>query len=117
MGECSYSKTHVRFHLEAKVDIKPYTGEVDAIGLNQWLQQMKVHFSMHEVTGKQNIDFARLKLEFHDLTWWESDGVSRELGNKTPVIDLEVFKDIIKSQFYPIGYEEHQQIVWNYFRL
>jgi hypothetical protein len=23
---------------------------------------------------------------------------------------------MIKSQFYPIGYEEHQQIVWHYFR-
>jgi hypothetical protein len=24
MGECSYNKTHVPFHVEAKVDIKPY---------------------------------------------------------------------------------------------
>jgi hypothetical protein len=32
------------------------------------------------------------------------------------VIDWEVFKNMIKSQFYPIGYEEHQQIVWHYFR-
>jgi hypothetical protein len=78
---------------------------------------MEVCFNVHEVNGRQNIDFARLKLECHALIWWESDAVSRELGNKSPVIDLEVFKDIIKSQFYPIGYEEHQQIVWNYFRL
>jgi hypothetical protein len=32
------------------------------------------------------------------------------------VTDWEVFKNIIKYNFYPIGYEEHQQIVWNYFR-
>jgi hypothetical protein len=27
MGECSYSKTQVPFHVEAKVDIKPYAEE------------------------------------------------------------------------------------------
>jgi hypothetical protein len=77
---------------------------------------MEVYFNMHEVTRKQNISFARLKLECHALTWWESDVVNRELGNKPPMIDREVFKNMIKSQLYPIGYEQHQQIVWNYFR-
>jgi hypothetical protein len=58
MGECSYNKTHVPFHVEAKVDIKPYVREVDAIKLNQWLQQMEVYFNVHEVTGKQKICFC-----------------------------------------------------------
>jgi hypothetical protein len=49
-GNAANSKTHVPFHVEAKVDIKPYVGEVDAIKLNQWLQQMEVYFSVHEVT-------------------------------------------------------------------
>jgi hypothetical protein len=40
------------------VDIKPYVGEVDAIKLNQWLQQMEVYFSVHEVTRKKKIAFA-----------------------------------------------------------
>jgi hypothetical protein len=31
-------------------------------------------------------------------------------------MEWEVFKDMIKAQFYPIGYEEHQHIVWHYFR-
>jgi len=56
-----------------------------------------------------------LKLEGHALTWWDSDAVSRELGNEPLVIDWEVFKNMIKYQFYPIGYEEHQKIVWCYF--
>jgi hypothetical protein len=98
------------------VDIKPYTREVDVIKLNQWMQQMEVYFSMHEVTGKQNIVFSWLKLEGHALAWWESDAVSRALGNEQPMTNWELFKDIKKSQFYPIGYDEHQQIVWNYFR-
>jgi hypothetical protein len=64
---------------------------------------------VHEVTTKHNISFARLKLEVHALTWWESDAVSRALGNEPPVTEWEVFKDMIKSHFYPIGYEEHQK--------
>jgi hypothetical protein len=84
--------------------------------MNQWLQQMEVYFNVHEVTGKQKIAFSQLKLEGHALAWWESDAVGRELGNEPPLIDWEVFKDMIKAQFYPIGYEEHQKIVWHYFR-
>jgi len=42
MGEYSYNREHVCFHMEEKVDIKPYSREVDAIRLNQWLQQMEI---------------------------------------------------------------------------
>jgi hypothetical protein len=84
---------------EAKVDIKPYAEEVDVIRLNQWLQQMEMYFNMHEVTGKQKIVFFRLKLEGNALIWLESDEVSIELGNQPPMIDWEVFNNMIKSQF------------------
>jgi hypothetical protein len=47
---------------------------------------MEVYFNMHEVTGKQNIYFAWLKLEGHALAWWESDAVGRALGNEPPMI-------------------------------
>jgi hypothetical protein len=73
--------------VDAKVEIKPYTGEVDVIRLNQWLQKMEVYFNMHEVTGKKKIYFSRLKLEGHALTWWESDAVSRALGTEPPMND------------------------------
>jgi hypothetical protein len=87
MGECNYYKKRVPFYVEAKVDIKPYIKEVDVIRLNQWLQQMEVYFNVHEVTRKQNIYFSRLKLEGHALTWWESDTISKALGNEPPMID------------------------------
>jgi len=31
------------------VDIKPYQGEIDAIKLNNWLQQLEVYFSVHNI--------------------------------------------------------------------
>jgi hypothetical protein len=87
---------------------------VDAIKMNQCLQQIEVYFNVHKITRKQNIYFVQLKLEGHALTWWESDAVRKALGNEPPLIDWELFKDMMKSQFYPIGYEEQQQIVWHY---
>jgi len=114
MGECIYKKTQVPFCVEAKVDIKPYVREVDSIKLNHWPQKMEVYFSVHDLIKKQNIAFAWLKLEDHALGSWESDPTRRELQNDPPVIDWEVFKDMIEAHFYPI--EEHQQIVWNYFK-
>ena len=69
---------------------------------------MEVYFNVHEVTRKQKIYFARLKLEGHALAWWENDAVSRALKYESLVTGWEVFKDMIKAQFYPIGYEQHQ---------
>jgi hypothetical protein len=56
--------------MEAKVYINPYQGEIDALKLNHWLQQIEVYFSFHHIDEKQKISFARLKLECHALTWW-----------------------------------------------
>jgi hypothetical protein len=60
------------FNMEAEVDIIPYQGEIDALKLNHWLQQLEVYFSIHHVDEGHKISFSRLKLEGHTLTWWES---------------------------------------------
>jgi hypothetical protein len=102
--------------MEAKVDIKLYQGEIDALKMNHSLQQLEVYFSVHHIDEGQNISFAILKLEGHDLTWWESHTKTLRLGGNLPVTRWEEFKTLIKSQFYPIGYVEDQWILWNYFR-
>jgi len=37
VGEYNYNKMSVPFHVDPKVEIKPYVGEIDSIKLNQWL--------------------------------------------------------------------------------
>jgi hypothetical protein len=54
--------------MEAKVDIKPYQGENDALKLNNWLQQLGFYFNVHLVDEEQKISFTRLKLEGRALT-------------------------------------------------
>lgn len=102
--------------MEAKVDIKPYHGEIDTLKLNHWLQQLEVYFSVHHIEEGQKISFARLKLEGHALTWWESHMETLRLEEEPLVAEWEDFKTIINSYFYPIGYVEDQWIRWHYFR-
>jgi hypothetical protein len=87
MGECSYRKILMPFHLEAKVDIKPYDGEVYAIKLNQWFKHMEMQFNVHEVTEEQRISLTRLNLEGHALARWESDAAGSALENDPLVND------------------------------
>jgi hypothetical protein len=56
------------FNMKVKVEINAYQGEIDALKLNHWLQQLEVYFSVHHIDEGYNISFARLKLEGHALT-------------------------------------------------
>jgi hypothetical protein len=104
------------FKMEAKVDIKPYQCEIDALKLNHWLQQLEVYFGVHYIDEEQKISFVRLKSEGHALSWWESHTKTFRLEGDPLVARWEDFKILIKSQFYPIRYVKDQWIWWHYFR-
>ena len=57
--------------MEAKVDINPFQGEINALKLNYWLQELEFYFTIHHIYEGQNISFSKLKLEGHALNWWE----------------------------------------------
>jgi hypothetical protein len=54
--------SHSLFNMEVKLDINPYQGEIDALKLNHWLQQLEVYFSVHCIDKRKMNSFARLKL-------------------------------------------------------
>ena len=81
--------------MEARVDIKPYQGEIDALKLNHLLQQLEVYFSIHQIDKEQKISFARLKLEGHTLTWWERHTKALRLEGDLLVTKWEEFKTLI----------------------
>lgn len=102
--------------MEAKVDIKPYHSDIDALKLNHRLKQLEVSSSIHQIAEEQKISFAQLKLEVHALAWWESHTNTIMLEGAPLVTKWEEFKTLIKSQFYPIGYVENRWIQWHYFK-
>ena len=83
--------------METKVNIKPYQGEIDALKLNHWLQQLEAYFSVHHIDEEHKISIARLKLEGHALTWWESHTKTLRLEGDPLVTKWEDFKTLIKS--------------------
>jgi hypothetical protein len=50
------------FNMEAKVDIESYQGDIDALKLNHWLQQIEFYFSIHHIDEEHKISFVILKL-------------------------------------------------------
>jgi len=102
--------------MEAKVDIKPYKGKIDALNLNHWLQKLEVYFSVDNIDVEKKILFGLLKLEGCALTWWKNHTRTLRLEGGLPITKWEDSKTLIKSQFYPIGYVEDQWIHWHYFR-
>jgi hypothetical protein len=48
--------------MEAKVDIElAYQGEINALNLNRWLQQLEVYSSVHNIDEEHKILFSRPK--------------------------------------------------------
>jgi hypothetical protein len=82
------------FKMEAKVGIKPYQGEINALKLNHWLRQLEVYFSIHHIDEEQKISFSKLKLEGHALTWWESHTETLRLEGDPPVTKWKDFKTL-----------------------
>ena len=83
--------------MDAKVDIKPYVGEVDVIKMKQWLQQVELYLSVHEVIARQIILFRQLNLEGHALAK-KNKARSKALESETLVIAWEVSKDMTKKK-------------------
>jgi hypothetical protein len=81
--------------MEAKVDINPYQGEIDAFRLNHWLQQLEFYFGIDE---RQKNSFDRLKLEGHFLTWWERHTKTLRLEDDSLVRRWEDFKTVISPK-------------------
>lgn len=79
------------FEVQAKVDIKAHRGVVDVVKLNNQLQQLEIYFNVHSVQEEQKIAFARLKLEGHAQTWWESSVETLILEGDPLVTKQEVF--------------------------
>jgi len=66
---------------------------------------------VHNVKVEQKNSFCQTHARRSFTDWWESYNEALGLGgDPPPVTKKEVFKDLLKSQFYPIKYEEDQRI-------
>ena len=87
--------------MEAKVDIKLYYCEIDALKLNHWLQQLEAYFSVYHIGEEHRISFDGLKLKGHVLSWWESHTKTLRLGEDPPVTKWGGFQNLHKVTILP----------------
>jgi hypothetical protein len=109
------SSSHVPFKFEEKLEIPMYDGQINVEVpevLNNWLKQMDVYFGLYQIQELQHISFACLKMTRHALLWWESYLGVLMIGSKPMIMKWEDFNAVLKSQFYPIGYEEDKLMKW-----
>lgn len=71
--------------MEAKVHIKSYQGEIDALKSNNWLQQLELYFSVHHIDKEHKRSFSILKLDGYALTKWESHIEILKIDDDPPV--------------------------------
>jgi len=74
--------------------------------LDIWLKQLEVCFGIYQIQETQQISFSCLNMNMHALLWLESYMDAVRIRKNHMVIKWEDFKELIKSQFYPIGYKE-----------
>ena len=94
--------------MEVKVDINSYQDDIDALKLNQILQQLEVYSLVHQIVKGQNISYTLPKLEGCAITWWEIHIEELRMSGDLPVTKWEDFKTLIKSHSYLIRYVEDQ---------
>jgi hypothetical protein len=110
------SSSSIPFKVEAKLEIPMFDGKTNVEALDSWLKQLEVYFDLYQIQEMQQISFSRLKMTIHAFLWWECYVDALRIGKRPMVMKWEDFKALLKSQFYPIGYEEEKLMKWQYLR-
>ena len=115
--DSSSSSNRVPFKVEAKVEIPTFGGEVDAEKVNNWLKQLKVYFQIHGVVNDvDKISFSKLNMSGHALVWWESHLETLNHEHLSKISSWNGFKELLRDQFYPLGYHNKQLMKWQSLR-
>jgi hypothetical protein len=98
--------------LEAKVEIPEFRGDIDGEKLDAWLDRLESYFSLYGFNDLQKITFVRVKMESHALVWWNAYVQAHGMHGTT----WDRFKELVRRQFYPVGYQDERWRMWLYLR-
>jgi hypothetical protein len=60
------------FKVQVNFNIPIFVGQIDAYGVDRWLNLLEGYFSVHDFSDQERIIFARLKVAPHVKDWWET---------------------------------------------
>jgi len=103
-GKGSFQNLKIDF----KVEIPTYDGKIDVDKLDDWLERLETYFTLYGYTSREKITFATLKLSAHALSWWKS----YRKHHDGKAVSWKKFKELLKKQFYPVGFLEERWFKW-----
>jgi hypothetical protein len=107
------------FKVQINFDIPIFEGQIDADGVNTWLNLLEVYFFVHNFSNRENITFALLIAVPHVKDWWETFCEQKEIEEPslfTVTTTWESFKDVIREQCYPVGSYDDLYTKWTTLR-
>jgi hypothetical protein len=79
-GDASSSSGGVApFKVQINFNIPVFEGQIDADGVDKWLNLLEGYFSVHNFSNRENITFALLKVVPHVKDWWENFCEQKEI--------------------------------------
>ncbi|KAK1382534.1 hypothetical protein POM88_020269 [Heracleum sosnowskyi] len=96
-------KKLINLKIDFEVEIPMYDGSVDMEKLDDWIERLETYFTLYGFSSKKKIIFVTLKLSSHALMWWKS---YRKNCNDEKTVLWRKFKELLKNQFYPVGFLE-----------
>jgi hypothetical protein len=60
------------FKVQINFDIPVFEGQIDAEGVDKWLNLLEGYFSIHNISNREKITFTLLKYVPHVKDWWET---------------------------------------------
>jgi hypothetical protein len=68
------------FKVQIKFNIPVFEGQIDTNGVDKWLNILEGYFSVHNISNREKITFALLKVIPHVKYWWENFCDQKDVG-------------------------------------
>ena len=75
----SSSRGAAPFKVQINFNIPVFEGQIDADGVDKWLNQLERYFSIHNFSNRENITFTVVKSVPHVKDWWETFYEKKEI--------------------------------------
>jgi hypothetical protein len=80
VGEASSSNGHATpFKVQVNFDITLFEGLIDVDVVDKWLNFLNGYFLVHNVSDREKITFALLKVVPHVKDWWDTYSKQRAI--------------------------------------
>ena len=105
------------FKLDVKFELPIYNGDLDAEKLDYWIKQLEVYYRVQGINDDPSrIQLDTLRMSGMALTWWERK-FQQDLQKHGKIISIWTdFIEVLRKQFYPLGYVQQLTMSWQTFR-